>query len=111
EQAVTAMQGAIDAREGGPTPALWSELALAQLATGDRGSAERSLRQAIELDGSYATARYLLANVLAAQERWDDAGDEFEEYLRLEPHGAQAPQARERLRVVRGAARDARAHR
>ena len=105
EAAVTAMQRAIEAREEGPTPALLSELALAQLAAGDRPLAEASLRQALELDTRYATGHYLLGNVLAAQEKWRDAAREFERYLALEPQGQHADAARERLRVVRRSGR------
>lgn len=104
-QAVTAMTRAIEAREEGPTPALLSELALAQVAAGDRAAAEASLRQAIGLDARYATAHYLLGNVLAAQQQWQEAERQFQRYLQLEPDGPHAAQARERLEIVRRSAR------
>lgn len=104
-QAVTAMRRAIEAREEGPTPALLSELSLAELASGDREAATATLEQALELDDGYATAHYLLGNVLAAQQRYREAATHFQRYLELEPHGAQADAARERLGIVRRAAR------
>jgi len=103
EAAAGVMQSAVEAREGGATPALLSELALAQLAAGNRPAAEATLRQAIALDADYATAWYLLGNVLAGGEAFDEAARCFRRYLELAPDGQHAAAARERLRIVQRA--------
>jgi TolA-binding protein len=54
---------------------------------------------------SYASAHYLLANVLAAREAWREAAREYEAYLRAEPRGAAADDARGRLDYVRARSR------
>ena len=101
--AVGAMQAATAAGDKRPTPALLSELALAQLAAGDRSAGIGSLREAIALDQSFAVAHYLLANMLAADGKYDDAISHYRQYLKLEPEGEQAGRARERLQRVRQA--------
>ncbi len=67
--AVEAMQAAIRADGGKATPAVLSELALAQRAAGEREAAIASLQNALEIDENYAIAHYLIANMLAARER------------------------------------------
>jgi superkiller protein 3 len=100
EGALQAMQAA--AQTGGdPTPALLSELALAQRAAGDRDGAIKTLDHALELDPKYATAHYLLGNMYAGAKKVADAKKHFERYLALEPKGAQADQARERLKMLK----------
>ncbi len=95
--AVGAMKEAIAAGAKGPTPALLSELALAQLSAGDRKAAIGSLREAIELDDTYAVAHYLLGNMLAAGGKYDEAIAHYQRYLKLEPEGEHAGRARERM--------------
>jgi Tfp pilus assembly protein PilF len=101
--AVSAMKEAVKAGESGPTPALLSELALAQLAAGERPAAMETARKAIELDARYAVAHYLLANMLAADGKYAEAISHYQRYLKLEPQGEQAARARERMKRARQA--------
>jgi tetratricopeptide (TPR) repeat protein len=95
-----AMQAAVQSGEE-VTPALLSELALSQLAAGDRDAAIASVTRALELDARYATGHYLLANMLAAAKRTDEAKKHYERYLALEPKGQHAQQARERIKLLK----------
>lgn len=101
--AVRAVQAAIRAGDDGPTPALLSELALAQRAANDRPAAEASLVAAIRLDAHYATAHYLLANMLAGRQEFGGAAEHYRAYLQLEPRGDYAAEAREKLRAAEAA--------
>jgi tetratricopeptide (TPR) repeat protein len=83
------------------TPALLSELALAYRANDDRAGAERALNRALEIDARYATAHYLLGNLLAGRGAFPEAIRHYERYLALEPNGELASRARERLREAR----------
>lgn len=103
DQAVRAMRMAIEAHEGRPTPALLSELALAQRAAGDREGAEQTLERALELDPEYATAYYLLGGMRAGRGAFDAAVESFEKYLELAPNGPHAGKAREKLQAAREA--------
>ena len=49
----------------------------------------------------YATAHYLMANMLAARSAFPEAAQQYQAYLREAPHGPQADQARARLQYVR----------
>jgi len=98
--AITALKRAIQSGDGKATPALLAELALAERAAGDRQSAERELEQALVLDPKYATAHYLLANMLAGRGALKDAASHFKRYLELEPKGPMAQKARERLQRI-----------
>ena len=98
--AVQAMQGAVDAGSE-PTPALLTELALAQRAAGDRDTAIATLERALAMDAKFAAAHYVLGNMLAGAKRMADAKKHYERYLALEPKGPQADEARERLRVIK----------
>jgi superkiller protein 3 len=97
--ALEAMQAAL-ANDPQPTPALLSELALAQRAAGDRDAAIASLQRALQRDPHYATAHYVLANMLASDGKRAPARKHFQRYLELEPRGPHAAQARERLQVL-----------
>lgn len=101
DDAVAALSAAIEAGDGKPTPALLSELALAQRAAGNRTGAIESLEAALALDKDYATAHYLVGNLLAADKRFRDAQKHYERYLALAPDGPQADRARERLTVIK----------
>jgi eukaryotic-like serine/threonine-protein kinase len=103
EAAVEAMAGAIDAHDGGPTPALLAELGLAQHAAGQGDAAEATLRRALELDPAYAMGHFLLASMLAGRGAYDGAIEHFEAVLRHEPKGPQAEKARARLEAARRA--------
>lgn len=94
------------AAEESPAPAaLVAELALAEFAVGQRDEAERRLRELTQTHRDYAAAHYLLGNVLAAREAWAEAAAAYEAYLRAEPRGPDAEQARGRLAYVRERAR------
>jgi len=96
--AVRAMQQAVAAGE--PTPALLSELALAQRAAGQNAEALATLKRALVQDSSYAIAHYLMGNMYAADQRFPDARKSFERYLKLAPQGDQANNARARLQLI-----------
>jgi tetratricopeptide (TPR) repeat protein len=98
--ALAAMQGAVDADKE-VTPALLAELALAQRAADDRKGAIKTLERALELDDKYATAHYLLGNMLAADKAFKEARQHYERYLKLEPKGEHAERAKERLAAVK----------
>ncbi|NOY91768.1 MAG: tetratricopeptide repeat protein, partial [Deltaproteobacteria bacterium] len=85
-------------------PALLSELAAAQAGAGQRPAAMASLEQALGLDAHYATAQYMLAGLLAASGRYDEAIVHYESVLRESSSGALAQRARERLAAARRAA-------
>jgi Tfp pilus assembly protein PilF len=96
--AVQAMERAVAAGE--PTPALLSELALAQRAAGMDVQALASLDRALGLDGRYALAYYLKGNMLAADKKFPEAKKQFEQYLKLAPNGDQAANAHARLQML-----------
>jgi tetratricopeptide (TPR) repeat protein len=100
EGALRAMQAAVQG-DSDPTPALLSELALAQRAAGQRDAAVLTLEHALERDPRYATAHYILGSMFASDGKRDQAKKHFQRYLELEPRGPQAAQARERLEVLR----------
>jgi len=101
--AVRALNLAIEAHDGGPTPALLAELASAQAAAGDRDAAEATLQQALTLDAHYAAAHYMLAGLLAASGRYPEAITHYEAVLRAGASGALADRARERIAAARRA--------
>jgi superkiller protein 3 len=94
--ALSAMQSAVDSG-GDPTPAVLAELALAQRAADDRDGAIATLERALKLDAKYATAHYLMGNMLAGDKAYDKAKKHYESYLKLEPKGEHAARAKERL--------------
>jgi len=99
--AVQVLTAAIDAEETpAPSPVV-AELALAQFAAGHREAAEQTLTELLSERTDYADGHYLLANMLAAREAFAEAARHYQRYLRLEPDGPQAAQARGRLEHVR----------
>jgi Tfp pilus assembly protein PilF len=107
EAAARALQAAVDAGGEPPTSGLLCELALAQRGAGDRPGAEATLGRVLAADERYATAHYLLANMLAGRGALAEAITHFERYLALEPRGPQADEARtrrDRAREAQGAA-------
>ncbi|MCC7537125.1 MAG: tetratricopeptide repeat protein, partial [Deltaproteobacteria bacterium] len=102
--AVEALRLAV-ATGGDPTPALLTELALAELASGDRPAAERSARRAIGVDPRYPMAHYVLGSMLAARAAYADALTEMQRFLELEPSGERAEEARRRVEAIRQAMR------
>ncbi len=103
--AMRVLAEAVSADEAPAPPGLRAELALAEFAAGQRPQAEQHLRALLTDMPSYASAHYLLANVLAAREAWREAAREYEAYLRAEPRGADADEARGRLDYVRARSR------
>jgi len=107
DEAVRALRAAIEAGDGKPTPALLSELALAQHAAGDIEGAKASLEQALSLDAKYASAHYVLGGILAAQGDLRRAADHYKKCLELEPKGPLAAKAKEKLAAVKRAPKPA----
>lgn len=99
--AMRTLQEAVDADESPAPAAVVAELALAQFAAEHRPEAEQTLRALLQRAPGFATAHYLLANMLAARRAFDDAGRAYQAYLRAEPDGPHAEQARGRLQFVR----------
>jgi len=98
DDAVRAMEGAVEAHPQAGTPALLAELALAYLATRDGAQAEETLGAALRLDPDYPTAHYLLGRVLRARGACDEAERHLRRYLSLEPNGAQVGAAQAAIR-------------
>jgi Flp pilus assembly protein TadD len=107
ESAARALQAAVEAGSDAPTSGLLCELALAQRGAGDRPGAEATLGRVLAADERYATAHYLLANMLAGRGALAEAVTHFDRYLALEPRGPQADEARARRDRAREAQRAA----
>ena len=103
--AARVLREAVEAEEEPAPAAVLAELALALFAANERPEAEATLRALLEREPSYATAHYLLGNMLASREAWSDAAAAYRAYLRLEPRGPSSGQARERLEFVQRRAR------
>ncbi|MCA9580874.1 MAG: tetratricopeptide repeat protein [Myxococcales bacterium] len=103
--AVTAVRAAVKANPKGPTPALLSELALAEHAAGEKDTAKKTIRRAIKLDPKYGTAHYVLATMLASDGKLRQAANHYERYLKLDPGGPHAGKAAERLQMIRSGAK------
>ncbi len=103
DEAVRALRSAIEGGDGKPTPALLSELALAQHAAGDPDGAKLSLEQAIALDPKFASAHYVLGGILASQGDLKGGAEHYKKCLELEPKGPLAAKAKEKLAAVKRA--------
>ena len=101
DEAVRALQGAIAAGDGKPTPALLSELALAQNAAGDGAAAKASLQQALTLDEKSASTHYLLGSVLAGDGDLRGAAEHYQRCIALEPRGELAARAKQKLEHIK----------
>ncbi|MDB4986051.1 MAG: domain protein putative component of TonB system [Myxococcaceae bacterium] len=101
DEAVRALSQAVKAGDGKPTPALLSELALAQNAANDAAGAKASLGQALELEPRYATAHYLLGSIEAAAGDLRAARTHYERCIALEPKGPLAAKAKEKLAALK----------
>jgi Tfp pilus assembly protein PilF len=101
DEAVRALRSAIAAGDGKATPALLSELALAQNAAGDDAGAKGSLNEALALDGRYATAHYLLGSIEASAGNGKAAKSHYEKCIQLEPRGPLAAKAKEKLAALK----------
>jgi tetratricopeptide (TPR) repeat protein len=93
DEAVRALNQAIGAE---PTPALLSELALAQLAAKQEDDAKISLEKALGLDPKYATAYYLLGSIEADRDP-KAAKKHYEKCIALEPNGPLSGKAKAKL--------------
>jgi len=100
--ALSAMRAAVDSG-GEPTPAVLAELALAQRAADDRDGGIATLERALALDAKYATAHYLLGNMLAGDKAFDKARKHYLKYLELAPQGEHAERTKERLQAIKRA--------
>jgi Tfp pilus assembly protein PilF len=103
--AVRALREAIAAGEGKPTPALLSELSLAQNAAKDDAGAKASLEEALKLEPKYATAHYLLASLLAAEGDYKSAVLHYKRCIDLDPKSDLARRAKEKLTAANDAAK------
>jgi Tfp pilus assembly protein PilF len=103
--AVRALREAIAAGDGKPTPALLSELSLAQNAAKDDAGAKASLEQALQLDPKYATAHYLLASLQAAEGDYKSAVLHYKRCIDLDPKSDLARRAKEKLTAASEAAK------
>ena len=101
DEAVRALKLAIDAGDGKATPALLSELALAQNAAGDGAAAKVSLEKALELEPRYATAHYLLGSIEAAAGDLKAARAHYDRCIALEPKGPLAAKSKEKLAALK----------
>jgi tetratricopeptide (TPR) repeat protein len=82
----------------------WYNLAYAQDELGRRRAALVSLRRAVRADPTFADARYNLAELCERMDEREEAARNWAEYLRLEPGGDWASEARRRLAVLRSPA-------
>jgi Tfp pilus assembly protein PilF len=103
--AVRALREAIAAGDGKPSPALLSELSLAQNAAKDDAGAKASLQQALEIEPKYATAHYLLASLLAAEGDYKSAVLHYKRCIDLDPKSDLARRAKEKLTAANEAAK------
>lgn len=103
--AVRALREAIAAGDGKPTPALLSELSLAQNAAKDDAGAKASLEEALKLEPKYATAHYLLASLLAAEGDYKSAVLHYKRCIELDPKSDLARRAKEKLTAANDAAK------
>jgi Tfp pilus assembly protein PilF len=104
DEAVRALRTAIDVGDGKPTPALLSELGLAQHAAGDADGAIQSFEQALTLDPKYAAGHYVLAGVLAGRGQMKQAVQHYKRCIALEPRGPLAERAKQKLEMAQKSA-------
>lgn len=76
---------------------------LAQRAAGDREAAVATLEGILAREPRYATAHYLLGNMLAGDGAYAEAIRHYRRYLALEPSGPMAERCRERIEAARRA--------
>jgi tetratricopeptide (TPR) repeat protein len=69
----------------------------------DLAKAGRQIALTLQLNPSFAEAHLLGANILLRARKTEDALAEFEEYLRLDPKGRYATQARATVQKIKGA--------
>jgi Tfp pilus assembly protein PilF len=100
DAAVRALREAIAGGDGKPSPALLSELSLAQHAAQDDAGAKASLEQALQLDPKYATGHYLLGSLLAGEGDFKAATQHYKRCIELEPQGELSRKAREKLQAA-----------
>jgi Tfp pilus assembly protein PilF len=94
-----ALESAVTSAES-PSPALRSELALAQNAAGDRDAAIATLRAVLTDAPDYATAHYVLGALLVEAGGRDEGVQHLRRVSALEPQGPHAERARAQLRAL-----------
>jgi tetratricopeptide (TPR) repeat protein len=67
-----------------------SRAGIAHLETGKPAQAEIRLRQALAIDGDHAVSRQALALALVRQEKWNEAREQWQELLRVQPRNVDA---------------------
>jgi Flp pilus assembly protein TadD len=77
-----------------------TERALCKLGLKDEVGATKDLRQATELEPTYAPGHYYLGGRLATARRFNAAKHEYETYLQLAPNGSLAEEATQRLQAA-----------
>ncbi|MCB9709167.1 MAG: tetratricopeptide repeat protein [Myxococcales bacterium] len=103
--ALRAMRAAVIADSTEPPPSVVAELALAELAMGERHQAISTLRGLIRSRPKYALAHYLLGNMLAAEQQYAEAVLNYQRYLTLDPQGAEAANAKRRMAMAKRASK------
>jgi len=88
--------------ELGPTPEGHYNAALALQEIGRIRESEKHARAAVRLAPRWPDARDLLGGILLQQRKIDDAINEFDQALRLNPNHSSASENLERARMIRG---------
>lgn len=80
---------------------LRTERALCKLGQKDAAGALADLQTAVVKEPKYAPAHFYLGGRLAAAGKWREVAEAYETYLRLEPDGPLAAQAKERVKMAK----------
>jgi tetratricopeptide (TPR) repeat protein len=75
---------------------------LCKMGAKDDAGSMSDFQQSATKDPNFAPGHFYYGNALARQGKWDDAIREYEAYLKLDPNGAMAKQAAERLKIAQG---------
>jgi Tfp pilus assembly protein PilF len=96
-----ALERAVESADS-PTPALRTELALAENAAGDPEAALATLRGVLAGAPDYATAHYVLGALLLERGARDEGLRHLRQVIELEPRGPHAERARAQIRAASG---------
>jgi tetratricopeptide (TPR) repeat protein len=80
---------------------LRTERASCKIGVKDDAGALADLRAAIAKDAAYAPAHYYLGNELARAGKYADAAAEYNAFLKIEPAGAMASAAQDKLKLIK----------